>query len=62
LTPAFYCTHWNLVPDGAAIATPSSLLLPELTFAGLSASWHLADGTAPALDLEIALAAGLLRS
>ena len=28
MTPAFYCARWNLVPDGAAIATPSSLLLP----------------------------------
>lgn len=28
MTPAVYCARWNLVPDGAAIATPSSLLLP----------------------------------
>lgn len=28
MTPAFYCARWNLVPDGATIATPSSLLLP----------------------------------
>lgn len=28
MTPAVYCARWNLIPDGAAIATPSSLLLP----------------------------------
>lgn len=28
MTPASYCARWNLVPDGAAIATPSSVLLP----------------------------------
>ena len=30
------------------------LLEWTVAFAGLSASWHLADGTSPALDLDIA--------
>jgi streptomycin 6-kinase len=47
----------------AAALEPRRLIEWMLAFAGLSASWHLADGTSPALDLEIArLAAGLLRS
>jgi len=48
-----YLRRWNLIPDGDPIETRSSRLLP-VAWAGLSAAWHLEDGTPPETALRVA--------
>lgn len=62
LAPARFERQLAIVARSASLER-RRLLEWTLAFAGLSASWHLADGTSPALDLDIArLAAALLEA
>ena len=62
LAPGRFDRQLALVSRSASLER-RRLLEWTLAFAGLSASWHLAGGTSPALDLDIArLAAALLEA
>jgi len=62
LAPGRFERQLEVVSQAASIER-RRLLEWTLAFAGLSASWHLADGTSPALDLDLArLAASVLRA